>query len=102
VAAAIGARDLTLGAIIAFFSLTGLTLYHGVTIVRRYRHLERDEGLGFEPGLVVRGSRETFPAVAISTLATMAVLLPFVVRGALPGLEIVGPLAVVLVGARFR
>ncbi len=98
VAGAIGAGNLSLGAVLAFFAVGGLVLYHALTVVRTYRYLERTHDMPFGADLVIRGTRDAFSAVAASTVAVAAFLLPLAIGGAAAGLEILQPLAVVLLG----
>ena len=48
--------------------------------------------------LVVRGSRERFAPVLTSVFATVLAFLPLVVAGEIAGLELVHPMAVVILG----
>ena len=52
----------------------------------------------FGPALVQRAARERLVPIVMTTLATAAAFLPFAVRGSIPGLEILHPMAVVVIG----
>ncbi len=67
-------------------------------LVSRFQQLEDERAI--DPGreLVRQGAREQFGPILAATLATAAFLLPFVVMGSPIGLEIVHPLATVLLG----
>jgi predicted exporter len=67
-------------------------------LVSRIQRLEDDQGLEHGSELVQHGAREQFGAITAAALATAAFLLPFVVLGSRVGLEIVHPLAVVMLG----
>jgi Cu/Ag efflux pump CusA len=54
--------------------------------------------VAFGPDLVLRGSRERFGAIATSTVAAVLALVPLLVYGVVAGLEIVTPLAAIVVG----
>ncbi len=69
----------------------------GILQVSHYRHLEQ-AGVAFGADLVLRGSRERFGAIATSTVATVLALAPLLVYGVVAGLEIVTPLAAIVVG----
>ena len=100
--AALGAA--TQGAGTSVLSLMGLlavlavTLRGAMLLIDRFRRLERDEGriLGLE--LVAQGARERFGAVLMSTSASLVTLLPLLVYGSMAGLEIVKPMAAVVIG----
>jgi CzcA family heavy metal efflux pump len=97
VAALIDGAELSLGALIGFLALFGLAARTGVVLVRHFQDLEH-EGESFGPELVERGARERLAPILTSAAATALVMLPFVIAGAMPGLEIVHPMAVVVLG----
>jgi CzcA family heavy metal efflux pump len=96
-AALIGGAELSLGSLIGFLALLGLAARTGVVLIRHFQDLER-EGEALGPALVTRGARERFLPILTSALATAAVMLPFVIAGDRPGLEVVHPMAVVVLG----
>ena len=67
-------------------------------LIRHYQHLEHREGQPFGPDLVLRGTRERLAPMITALLGTAVVLLPLVFAGNTAGLEIVRPMAVVLLG----
>jgi Cu/Ag efflux pump CusA len=66
--------------------------------VRHFQHLQFEEGAAFGPGLVLRGTRDRLAPVVMSTLAIALLLAPVVLTGAGSGLEIVHPMATVVLG----
>lgn len=77
------------------------TVRSGILLVDRYRRLEHEEGKTFGLDLVMLGSQQRFGASLLSVLATGVALVPLVVYGAVSGLEIVAPLAVVVLSGLF-
>jgi hypothetical protein len=74
-------------------------LRHGTpSLINHYQHLELEKGQRFGPELVLRGSRDRVPAMLMTTLTTTLALLPFVFPGNLAGLEIVRPMAIIMMG----
>jgi Cu/Ag efflux pump CusA len=69
----------------------------GILLITGYQRLER-EGEAFGPDLVLHGSRERFGAIVLSTIATALALVPLLAYGAVAGLEIVAPMAAVVLG----
>jgi len=69
----------------------------GILQVSHYRRLEQ-AGAAFGPDLVLRGARERFGAIATSTVASVLALAPLLAYGVVAGLEVVTPLAAVVVG----
>jgi Cu/Ag efflux pump CusA len=67
-------------------------------MIQHYQYLEMERGVRFGSELVLRGSRDRIGPIVMTTLTTALVLLPFVFLGDLPGLEIVRPMSIVIMG----
>jgi CzcA family heavy metal efflux pump len=89
--------ELSLGSLIGFLALLGLAARTGVLLIRHFQDLER-EGEAFGHELIQRGARNRFVPLLTSSVATGAVMLPFVIAGSRPGLEVLHPMAVVVLG----
>jgi Cu/Ag efflux pump CusA len=70
---------------------------HGITLIRRLQQLT-DEGQTFGPELVLRGAADRVGPVVMSTLGIGLALLPLVIGGWTPGLELLRPTALVVLG----
>jgi Cu/Ag efflux pump CusA len=90
-----GGGVVSLGSIVGFLAVLGIAARHGLFLISRYQHLAA-EASGVE--LVVRGARERLTPILTSSVATIAALLPIAVLGRVPGLEIVQPTALVIIG----
>jgi Cu/Ag efflux pump CusA len=99
VAGLIAGPELALGSLLGFLAILGWTTRIGIVMISRLQSLDR-EGMAQDSTAVVmqRGARERLAPIVTSALAVGAVTLPFVVLGSRPGLEILHPLAVVLLG----
>ncbi len=97
-AALLGGGALSLGSIFGFLTVLGIAVRNGVVMISRFQHLERREGKTFGPELVLRGAGERLAPTLMTTLTTALALFPFVLFGDIPGLEIVRPMAVVILG----
>jgi Cu/Ag efflux pump CusA len=86
---------LTLGGLGGLLAVLGIATRNLILLGREYQRLERDEGLAFGPGLILRGARARVGPVLATALATALALLPFVVGGDVPGFEVARPLAIV-------
>lgn len=95
-AAAIGEESI--GTTLGLMVVLGLAIRHGIGLVDRYRALRSTEPGSAEDGLIVRAARDQLQPLLIATVATAAVLLPFAVLGDRTGLEIVRPMALVILG----
>jgi CzcA family heavy metal efflux pump len=96
-AALIAGAELSLGSFIGFLAVFGLAARTGVLLIRRFQDLER-EGESFGPELVEQGARERLTPILTSAAAIAMVMLPFVIAGSRPGLEVVHPMAVAILG----
>jgi Cu/Ag efflux pump CusA len=66
-------------------------------MIGHFQQLEK-ESERFGPELVVRGAGERLAPILTTTIITALALLPFVLFGDVPGLEVVRPMALVILG----
>ncbi len=92
---------LSLGALVGFVTLFGITARNSIMLISRYRHLEEKEGVPFGPGLVLQGSLDRLTPILMTALVTGLALLPLAVTGTRAGQEIEHPMAVVITGGLF-
>jgi CzcA family heavy metal efflux pump len=98
VAVLIDGRAVSLGSVAGFFAIFGLAARQAVMQIRHAQHLERHEGQAFSGELVVRGAGERFTPVLTSVVTTALMFAPLAITGRIAGLEIVQPMAVVVLG----
>jgi len=67
-------------------------------LISHYQTLEREEGEAFGAQLVLRGAREQLGPTLTTAVATCLAVLPFVLLGNRAGLEMVQPMALVILG----
>jgi Cu/Ag efflux pump CusA len=77
----------------------GLAARLNLSLVDRFRALEREGGYPGRADVVERVSRERLAPTVTSTAALAMLSLPFIVMGTRPGLEIAHPMAIVFLGA---
>ena len=87
---------ISLGVLIGLLAVFGLAARNGIVLIRHFQHLELEEGEEFGRDLVSRGAQERLAPVLASAAAIGAAMLPFLVIGPTAGLEIVHPMAVVI------
>jgi Cu/Ag efflux pump CusA len=96
-AALIAGAELSLGSFIGFLALLGLAARTSVLLIRRFQD-RQEEGESYGPELVEQGARERLAPILTSAVATAVVMLPFVIAGDRAGLEVIHPMAVVILG----
>jgi len=97
-AAYAGGGVVSLGSIVGFLTVLGISARNGILMINHFQHLEREEGEPFGPGLVLRGARERLAPILMTTAATGLALVPLALAGQIPGNEIEHPMALVILG----
>lgn len=97
-AALIDGATLSLGSLIAFLALLGIAARNGVMLIHHLQRLRVDEAQTFGADLVRRGARDRLAPTLTVAVATAAAVLPFAIMGDVAGLEIVNPMAIVMLG----
>jgi len=91
-------RAISLGAMVGFITVLGISVRNGIMLISHYRHLEEREKMPFGTELVIRGAQERLAPILMTALTTALALLPLIVAGNRPGHEIEYPMAWVIVG----
>ena len=98
VAAWLDGDPVTIGTLVGFLAVLGLAARHLVAFVRESHALEDVDALPFGPELVRQAAHERLTPTVISGVAIAVVCLPLLVMGGRAGLEIVTPMAAVVLG----
>jgi HME family heavy-metal exporter len=91
-------QTLTVASLVGFVSLGGIAVRNGILLVTHYVHLLREDGLPFARETVLRGSLERLAPVLMTALTAGIGLIPLVIGGQKPGLEILYPVSTVILG----
>jgi len=90
----------SLGAMLGLLAVLGIAVRGNLLLVRGYRRLDENGGNGGSRRELVLGvTRDRVPPTLLTALATAAAVLPLAVTGSVAGMEILHPLAVVVLGA---
>ena len=90
--------NLTLGSMIGFVTLFGITLRNSIMLISHYQHLVNREGMAWGSEAASRGASERLVPILMTALVTGLGLLPLALFSGAPGNEIEGPMAAVILG----
>ena len=93
-----GGGWMSLGSLVGFVTLFGITLRNSIMLVSHYQHLIEVEGLPWGLETAMRGAGERLPSILMTALVTALGLLPLALGSGEPGREIEGPMATIIVG----
>jgi len=89
---------LSVGSMIGFVTLFGITVRNSIMLISHYRHLVGVEGLPWDAATALRGAQERLPSILMTALVTALAMLPIAIASDNPGREIMGPMASIIVG----
>jgi CzcA family heavy metal efflux pump len=92
---------LSLGSLVGFVTLFGITLRNSIMLVSHYQWLVDHERLPWTLETAKRGAQERLPSILITALVTALAMLPIAVDSDNPGREIMGPMAAIIIGGLF-
>ena len=101
VAAFLSGGVLSLGSLVGFVTLFGITLRNSMMMISHYEHLVAVDGRKWTPETAVLGAADRLAAVLMTSLVTGLGLLPLAVGMNTAGREIEGPMALVILGGLF-
>jgi hypothetical protein len=89
---------LSIGSLVGFITLFGITLRNTIMLVSCYKQLVEVEGLSWGLETAIQGASERLPSILMTAIVTALGLLPLVIGSGEPGREIEGPMACIIVG----
>jgi Cu/Ag efflux pump CusA len=89
---------LSLGSMVGFVALLGITLRNSILLIAHFEHLVAVEAKPWTLATVIEGSADRLTPILMTSLVTALGVLPLAIGMDEPGREIEGPMAVVLLG----
>jgi CzcA family heavy metal efflux pump len=93
-----GEGGLTMGSLVGFVTLFGITTRNGIMLLSHYEHLVRQEGMTWNLATATRGASQRLVPILMTALVTALGLLPLALGSGEAGREIEGPMAIVILG----
>ena len=90
--------SLSMGSLVGFVTLFGITLRNSVMLISHYEHLVNVEGMEWGLETAVRGASERLAPILMTASVTALGLLPLAIGSGAPGREIEGPMAQIILG----
>jgi Cu/Ag efflux pump CusA len=97
-ASLIDGTSFQLGAVIGLFAVFAIAARNVVALIDHYQRLEQVEGRVHGPDLIVEGAGDRYLPILTTAVATGMALIPFLFLGSRAGLEVVHPMALVVLG----
>jgi CzcA family heavy metal efflux pump len=89
---------LSLGSMVGFVTLGGITLRNSILMIDHYERLVGVEGMRWGEDTAIKGATDRFAAILMTSLVTALGLLPLAIGVNEAGREIEGPMAIVILG----
>jgi Cu/Ag efflux pump CusA len=89
---------LSLGGMVGFVTLFGITLRNSILMIAHYEHLVEAEGMSWDLNAAIKGAADRLTPILMTSIVTGLGILPLALGRGDPGREIQGPMAVVILG----
>jgi len=98
IAVLITGGGLSVGSLVGFVTLFGITIRNSIMLVSHYQYLVQEEGLPWNLEVAIQGAKERLPSILMTALVTALAMLPIAINSDNPGREIMGPMAAIIIG----
>ena len=89
---------LSLGSMVGFVALFGITLRNSILMIAHYEHLVAKEGARWTLDTAIRGAADRMNPILMTSIVTALGVLPLAIGMMEPGREVEGPMAIVILG----
>jgi Cu/Ag efflux pump CusA len=100
-AALLTGGQLSLGSMVGFVTLFGITMRNSIMMISHFDHLVSVEGMSWGSDAAMRGASERLLPILMTALVTALGLLPLAIGSGAPGREVEGPMAIIILGGLF-
>lgn len=90
--------SLSVGSLVGFVTLFGITMRNSIILISHYEHLVRKEDAVWNLESAIRGASERLLPILMTATVTALGLLPLAIGSGQAGREIEGPMAIVILG----
>jgi CzcA family heavy metal efflux pump len=97
-AALLSGESLSLGSLVGFISLFGISARNSILLISHYEELVLQEGISWGLDAAIRGATERLVPILMTALVVALGLLPIALQSGEAGKEIEGPMAMVILG----
>jgi CzcA family heavy metal efflux pump len=94
----ISGAPLSVGSVVGFITLFGITVRNAIMLLSHCRHLTHEEGLPWNFDTLARAAGERLPSIMMTALVTGLAMSPIAFNSDNPGSEIMGPMAAIIIG----
>ena len=91
----------SIGSLVGFVTLFGITLRNSIMLISHYQHLIENEGHLWNLETCIQGAKERLPSILMTALVAGLALTPIALGSGQPGKEIEGPMATIIIGGLF-
>jgi CzcA family heavy metal efflux pump len=89
---------LSVGSVVGFVTLFGITVRNSIMLLSHYRYLTITEKRAWTLETLIAGAEERLPSILMTALVTALAMLPIAFNSDNPGREIMGPMASIIIG----